>query len=310
MPEPLPVLCLAGPTGAGKTALALELAKTLHAEVVNADSRQVYADFPLITAQPDASERAVCPHHLYGWLATEESLDVQRWITRALACATDIRARGKLPLLVGGTGMYFHSLLHGIAAIPPVDPAIHEALRARLAAEGPAGLHAELKALDPELAARLHPNDSQRIVRGLEVCQSSGRPLSWWHANAQGQPACAGPLLAVRTPLPELEPGLRARIDGMIERGALDEGRRALARCPDGSAPGWSGIGCREVRDFLLGRLSLDEAKAVWFQRTRAYAKRQITWFRGRSETVWLDPDDSRTALAVWERFAEGLARP
>lgn len=305
----LPVLCLAGPTGAGKTALALQLAERLGGEVVNCDSRQLYRDFPVITAQPSPEERAVCPHHLYGWLETERAMDVATWIGLAVAKAGEIVSRGHVPLLVGGTGMYFQHLLHGIAQVPAVAPELHAALTARLRSEGSPALHAELAAKDPELAGRLHPNDGQRVVRGLEVAMGTEHPLTWWHKNAAGSAPCRGPLLVVNTPLAELEPALARRIDLMLKAGALDEARRAWSLCPDERAPGWSGIGCQEVCQHLLGRMGLDETKSLWLKNTRAYAKRQITWFRGRPEAVWIGAGDLDGALAAWRAFADGEER-
>ena len=231
MAAPLPVICLAGPTGCGKTAAALALAEALGGEVINADSRQVYSDFPLITAQPSPEEQACCPHHLYGFLPTEQKISAGRWADQAVAEAKAVLARGHVPLLVGGTGLYFQGLLHGIAEIPAIDPAITAALTARLAEEGPAALHAELAAKDPAYAARIHPNDRQRIVRALEVLAGTGHTFSWWHEHGMPEPPCAGPLLVLDMELDALTPRLARRIDLMLEQGALDEARAARRRC-------------------------------------------------------------------------------
>ena len=237
MAAPLPVICLAGPTGCGKTAAALALAEALGGEVINADSRQVYSDFPLITAQPSPEEQACCPHHLYGFLPTEQKISAGRWADQAVAEAKAVLARGHVPLLVGGTGLYFQGLLHGIAEIPAIDPAITAALTARLAEEGPAALHAELAAKDPAYAARIHPNDRQRIVRALEVLAGTGHTFSWWHEHGMPEPPCAGPLLVLDMELDALTPCLARRIDLMLEQGALDEARAARRRCDDAAAP-------------------------------------------------------------------------
>ena len=301
------VLCLAGPTGAGKTALALRMACELGCEVVNADSRQVYRDFPIVTAQPSPEERAVCPHHLYGFLGTGDAVDAAAWARLAMDKIGDIRARGLTPLLVGGTGFYFQTLLRGIAEIPPVPAAVHEAVLARLAREGSETLHRELAKADPGYATRIHPRDRQRTARALEVLEATGKPFSWWHASAAAAPLCRGPLLAAQTTLAELEPRLMVRIEAMIEAGALEEGRAALAACPDESAPGWTGIGCRDVLNHLKGRTSLEEMKECWFRRTRQYAKRQITWFRGRRESVWIDLSRPDEAVSLAARLLERL---
>ncbi len=304
---PLPVICLAGPTGSGKTAAALAMADALDGEVINADSRQVYADFPCITAQPTAEERAHCPHHLYGFLPTAQKISAGRWADQATALARDILARGKTPLLVGGTGLYFHTLLHGTAQIPPVDPALTLALTHRMEADGAACMHAELAQVDPEYAARIHPNDRQRIVRALEVRQATGKPFTWWHKNAMSTPPCAGPLLVLDAPLAWLEPRLARRLDLMLEHGALDEARAAMGRCADPAAPGWSGIGCAETLAHLQGRLSLRDCGQQWLHNTRAYAKRQLTWFRARPEAVWLPPDKPDEVVEAAQRLWQGL---
>lgn len=288
----LPVICLAGPTGSGKTAAALAVAEALGGEVINADSRQVYADFPRITAQPSPEELAHCPHHLYGFLPTAQKISAGRWAALAQDTARQILSRGKIPLLVGGTGLYFQTLLHGTADIPPVAPALTTALTARLEETGPQAMHAELARVDPDYAARIHPNDRQRIVRALEVHEATGKPFSWWHKHAMSRPPCNGPLLVLDAPLHWLEPRLARRLDMMLASGAMDEAAQALKNCDDDNAPGWTGIGCAEALAFLRGRLSLDACRDLWLRNTRAYAKRQLTWFRARAGAVWLPPDD------------------
>ena len=307
---PLPVICLAGPTGSGKTAAALALATALNGEVVNADSRQVYADFPCITAQPTAAEQAHCPHHLYGFLPTEQKISAGRWAAAASRTIAAILERGRTPLVVGGTGLYFQALLRGMARIPPVDPALTANLTARLEAEGAPALHAELAAQDPGYAARIHPTDRQRIVRALEVRLATGRPFSWWHAHAAEAPLCQGPLLVLDAPLAWLEPRLARRMDLMLEQGALDEARAALQNCSNPAAPGWTGIGCAEALAHLQGRCTLAQCRELWLRNTRAYAKRQRTWFRARSEAVFLPPDNGAAITAEaarsWEKLHKG----
>ena len=268
------------------------MARELDGEVINADSRQVYADFPLITAQPSPEERACCPHHLYGFLPARQKISAGQWAEQAAAKARELLARGKTPLLVGGTGLYFQALLRGIADIPPLDPAICARLEARLDAEGAPALHAELRKADPVYAARIHPNDRQRIARALEVREGTGRPFSWWHENAMAAPLCRGPLLVLNADLAWLEPRLARRLDLMLAAGALEEAEKARALCDDPAAPGWSGIGAAEALAHLQGRISLEECRRLWLRNTRAYAKRQLTWFRARPEAIFLPPDD------------------
>ena len=310
---PCPVICLAGPTGAGKTALALTLAQELGGEIINADSRQVYADFPLITAQPTPAERARAPHHLYGFLPAEQKISAGRWADMAAAKAREIRARGRVPLLVGGTGLYFQALLRGMAAIPAIPAEVTRGLCDRLKSAGPEALHAELARADPDYAHRIHPRDRQRILRALEVLEGTGRPFSWWHSHAMSTPACAGPLFVLDAPLRWLQPRLAQRLDAMLEAGAVEEARAALARSPgprDGARlPGWSGIGCAELLDHLEGRTSLTECRARWLANTRAYAKRQITWFRARPEAVFLPHEGAEERLIAAARRFSGPGR-
>ncbi len=289
--SPQPVLCLAGATATGKTAIALSLADALGAEIINADSRQVYADFPCICAQPTEQEKRRAPHHLYGILETQEAINAGEWCRRASDTVRSVLSRGRVPLLVGGTGMYFHSLLHGIVPIPTIDPAIRAALEDRIDEEGPLALYAELKSIDAEYAVKIHPHDRQRIVRAHEVFEQTGRTLSWWHSQQSMQrPFCRGPLYVLAADRLWLAPRIETRIEQMIAGGAMDEARRAYEKCSQSDAPGWTGIGCAELLACLLGRISLADAKSLWIKHTKTYAKRQNTWFRGRSEARFFDP--------------------
>ena len=297
--SPVPVLCLAGPTGSGKTAAAIMLAQALGGEVINADSRQVYADFPIITAQPLPQERAACPHHLYGFLPTQEKIAAGAWAEQAAALAKAVYARGHIPLIVGGTGLYFKTLLHGIAEIPPVDAAISAALTAQCQERGSAALYAELQTIDAAYAAKIHPNDRQRIVRALEVAQGTGHTFSWWHKHGTQKALCCGSLFGLHITLEGLTPRLDSRIDAMLAAGALQEAQQALLACPDAHAAGWSGIGCAELHAHLRGTLPWQEARALWMKNTRAYAKRQLTWFKAQSELQWFAPSDATGLLAA-----------
>lgn len=292
MSEPLRVLCLAGPTGAGKTAAALELAAAFDGEVINADSRQVYRDFPIITAQPSPEEQSRCPHHLYGFLDTAHKLSAGRWADRALDVAREVAGRGKTPIVVGGTGLYFRALLHGIADIPAVEAAVTCRWTNRCQQEGPEALHALLTEVDPAYASRIHPRDRQRVVRALEVHEATGKPFSWWHSHAMPAPRCTGLYMGMDMPLDELTPRLAQRIDAMLEAGALDEARKARALCDDATAPGWTGIGCLELWQHITGQCSLEQAVELWLRNTRAYAKRQLTWFRAEESLQRFAPHD------------------
>lgn len=262
--------------------------------VINADSRQVYRDFPLITAQPSQEEQARCPHLLYGFLRTERKLGAGEFARAAHGAIADARAGGRAPLLVGGTGLYYTALLEGIAPIPAIPAAIAAAWQRRCDEEGSPALHALLAAADPVYAAKIHPNDKQRVTRALEVLEGTGKPFSWWHARPLPPPAYASCKVGIWLPMRELEELLARRIESMLAAGALEEGRAALETCADPGAPGWSGIGCAEVYRYLSGELSIDECKALWFTHTRAYAKRQNTWFRADTSIRWFAPHQTR----------------
>jgi tRNA dimethylallyltransferase len=304
MPDLPRAVCIVGPTGAGKSAAALRLAAALGGEVINADSRQVYADFPVITAQPGAEERRLHPHHLYGFLRATERISAGQWAELAAARIAECAARGKLPLLVGGTGLYIRAITRGLADIPPVDPAVAQRLEEEYARLGPQTLHARLEKADPSYAARTPARNRQRVLRALGVWECTGRPFSGWHG--QGSPLCRALLLVVRTELGELVPRLERRISAMLEAGALDEARRALIQCADPKAPGWSGIGCAELYRHLHGEISLEQARALWLGNTRAYAKRQLTWFRGQEEAVWVDASDHADMVMKARGFLSG----
>lgn len=291
------LVCLSGPTGAGKTAAALALAEAFPVSVINADSRQIYRDFPIITAQPSPEERGCCPHLLYGFLPTEEKLGAGEYARLAATAIREEAEKGRLPVLVGGTGLYFKALLEGIAPVPDIPSDISAHWQKRCEAEGSVALHALLTECDPAYAAKIHPNDRQRIMRALEVWQATGKPFSWWHARPVESSPYAVCKIGLELPMAELEPVLQRRIDLMLLAGALKEAETALGRCADPEAPGWSGIGCAELHAHLGGRISLEECRALWFKNTRAYAKRQNTWFRADRDIRRFRPEETEAIV-------------
>lgn len=295
---------IAGPTASGKSALALDLAERLGGVVINADSMQVYRDLAIITARPTPAEEARVPHRLYGHRDAATNCSVGMWLADAEAALAEARARGLLPIVVGGTGLYFKALTRGLAAVPPVPAAVREAVRARLAREGVAALHAELGRRDPGLAARLSPNDTTRVARALEVLEATGRSLIDWQGTG------ATPLIAPERALPVfLAPErdwLYARIDtrfeAMLAAGALDEVARLAARRLDPLLPAMKAHGVPWLMRHLCGGIGLAEAAEQSRQDTRRYAKRQFTWFRHQlPEFRWIAPG------AAAEYFAEAL---
>jgi tRNA dimethylallyltransferase len=288
----IPIVCLLGATGTGKTEAAIRLAEALRGEVVNYDSRQIYRELPIVTAQPTADELARCPHHLYGFMPAVSRRSAGRYARLVHAVVRRVYGRGRLPILVGGTGLYLRAILSGLAAIPDVPEAVRRAVVEDCGRLGPQALHARLAAVDPASAARIAPADRQRITRALEVHAATGRTLSDWHAaGTAAGPDYAAVKIGLTPPEAEYAGRLARRIEAMIGQGAVAEVAGAVERYPDG-AWGLSGIGCAEIVRHLAGELSLDAAKALWLRNTRAYAKRQMTWFRKESGVAWFAPAD------------------
>lgn len=281
---------LTGPTGSGKTALGVELAERLGAEVIAMDSMTLYRGMDVGTAKPGPAERARVPHHLIDVIEPWESASVAWWLARATECAREIEARGKRVLFVGGTPLYLKALLYGLFRGPPADLELRRRLTDEAECEGASTLHARLTGVDPVAARRLHPNDTRRIVRALEVFQLTGRPMSSWQREwpdsagesdaPERKPAAQPHCLCLSLPRAELYTGIDARVRVMIERGLLDEARalRGLARPLSREAA--QAVGYKEAFDHLEGRLSLEETVVRIQTRSRHLAKRQLTWFR------------------------------
>jgi tRNA dimethylallyltransferase len=281
--------CLAGPTAAGKSAVALALAAERDIEIISVDSAQVYRGMDIGTAKPSAGERAAVPHHLIDILDPQEAYSAARFVADALRLVAEIRARGRLPLLVGGTMMYFKALREGLDDMPAADPALRAQLEAEARARGWPALHAELLRVDPTTAARLPPGDSQRIQRALEVWRLTGRPLSDWHARS-GRPANLDAAQAV-WPMVSLEPQSRAwlhariaaRFDAMLAQGLVDE-VRALRQRPGLHAqlPALRSVGYRQAW-AALDTGDMAPLREAGIAATRQLAKRQLTWLRAQT---------------------------
>jgi tRNA dimethylallyltransferase len=292
-------ILIAGPTASGKSALALNLAERLGGVIVNADSMQVYRDLRIITARPSAADEARVPHRLYGHVDAAENYSVGRWCADAGRALTETRDAGRLPSLVGCTGLYFKALTQGLSAVPPTPPEIRAAVRARLYAEGVAALHAELSRRDPAVAARLKPSDRMRIARALEVLESTGRSLADWHRD--GIPTIFDPDQTVRVFLAPDRAELRRRIDlrfdAMLAAGALEEVRGLDARRLDPLLPAMKAHGVPWLRRHLVGEISLNEAAEGGKMDTKRYTKRQLTWFRNQMPGwTWVEPDKAEAA--------------
>jgi tRNA dimethylallyltransferase len=294
-----PVLVIGGPTASGKSALAVALAERLGGEVINGDSMQIYRDLPILTAQPDAAARARAPHRLYGVLDLAESCSAGRWRTLALAAIAAARDAGRVPIVVGGTGLYLRALMGGLADIPDTPPALRARIAARLDAIGAPAFHAEFAARDPEMAARLVPTDRQRLIRAAEVLENTGRSLAAWQRETS--PATAGQegltfrTVLVNPPRDELYAACDARFRAMVEQGALAEARRIAELGPAPTLPGMKTLGLPELLAHLRGEIDLEEAIRRAQAATRHYAKRQVTWFKRKFVAQ----------LTIHEKFSE-----
>jgi tRNA dimethylallyltransferase len=296
-------LCLLGPTGAGKTLAGLALAKAFSGSVINFDSRQVYQGLAVTTAQPTPEEAGQCPHLLYGFLDPAKAVTAGEFAALARQAMAQVRQAGRLPILVGGTGLYLRAILDGLAAIPAVDQAVRAGLSRDWQTLGPQAMHGRLLAVDPVYGGKIHPNDRQRILRALEVFLATGRPFSAWHAG--GAEAYPGPCLKMGLCLDkkDLTARLARRIQAMMAAGALEEMEKAVSLCPDPMAPGLTGIGCAELAAHLRGEMTLDEALEAWLANTKAYAKRQMTWFKKMPEVRWFGPEQTQAMLEAAEQW-------
>jgi tRNA dimethylallyltransferase len=297
---------IAGPTASGKSALAVALAQKTGGVVINADSMQVYRDLRIITARPAPEEEALVPHRLYGHVDASVNFSAGAWVADAERMLSEARAQNRVPIFVGGSGLYFKALTRGLSAVPPIPLEIREGVRARLQRDGVDALHAELARRDPASAERLKPRDRTRIARALEVVESTGRSLIDWHREGLPPLLPQGQFRALFLE-PEREAlyaRIDARFDAMLKAGALDEVAALAARKLDSLLPAMKAHGVPALIRHLHGELTLDEAAAIGRADTRHYAKRQFTWFRHQlPEFEWIRPE------AAGEWLGRGGAR-
>lgn len=322
MTRSLPCLCLAGPTASGKSAAALAIAQQLDVEIVSVDSAQVYRGMDVGTAKPTHAERSAVPHHLIDILEPSQAYSAAQFVADATRLIAEIRSRGRLPLLVGGTLLYFKALANGLDALPPANPAVRAAIDALAAAEGWPAVHAELQRVDAASAARLAPHDAQRLQRALEVYRISGRPLSALQGTRRPHAGPPPPMIA-------LEPGQRGwlhariaeRFAHMLEAGLVDEVRRLRGRADlHAGLPSMRCVGYRQVWEALdaapedapLERERLAQLTERGVAATRQLAKRQLTWLRAMPQrhVVACDaPDALAQVLQHAATLAAGLPR-
>lgn len=307
-----PALALMGPTASGKTRLAIELAKALNGEVISVDSALVYRDMDIGTAKPDLAERQGVPHHLIDILDPAESYSTGRFREEALALMADITARGKLPILAGGTMLYFNALFHGLSDLPTADPDIRSQIDAEAAAQGWPALHEALAKIDPDAAARIHPNDPQRIQRALEVYRISGVSLTALCAATQSPPPPFDliKLTVAPTDREVLHERIRRRFVDMIERGLIEEVRALYERGDlHADLPAIRAVGYRQVWAYFDGEYDRETMIERAIIATRQFAKRQFTWLRRVEEALSYRSEDEKLVETVLQDVAGRVRR-
>ena len=302
-------LLIAGPTASGKSGLALRLAELMPAELISVDSAQVYRGFDIGSAKPSRSLRDRIPHHLIDIRNPEDIYSAGEFVTDALQAIETIRARGRLPILVGGTMLYFNALIRGIARLPTADPDIRRAIDADAAVRGWPAVHTELLAVDPMAAAKIHPNDAQRIQRALEVYRATGRPISEWQRETSARHTWRFSRLAlVPTDRAWLHERIEQRFRQMMQEGFLEEVRALRARsslAPE--APSLRAVGYRQLWAHLVGEIDLPTAVARAVVATRQLAKRQLTWIHADPDWEGLDPQREDLIEAKVAALQRGL---
>lgn len=301
-----PAIFLMGPTASGKTGVAVELAQRLPLEIISVDSALVYRDMDIGTAKPDAATLAAAPHHLIDIIDPTEAYSAARFCEDALRLMDKITARGRVPLLVGGTMLYFKALREGLTDLPQADAAVRAEIEAEAAARGWPALHAELTRLDPESGARLQPTDAQRIQRALEVVRLSGRPMSdcWRAGRVAALPYRVIPIALIPSDRAVLHAQIARRFDAMLAAGLVDEVRALRERYAlDAAMPSMRCVGYRQVWAYQDGEYGYDAMRERGIFATRQLAKRQLTWLRGMHELIRVEAYETDAAAGVLARI-------
>ena len=309
-------MLIAGPTASGKSALALQLARKTGGVVINTDSMQVYRDLRVLTARPTAGEEAEVPHRLYGHVDAGLNFSAGAWVADAAKVIAEARAQNRLPIFVGGSGLYFKALTRGLSAVPPIPPEVREAVRTRLERDGVESLHAELARRDAVSAERLNVRDRTRIARALEVIEATGRSLTDWHRDGLPPLLPEGTFRALYL-APEREvlyARIDARFEAMLAAGALEEVAALAARNLDPLLPAMKAHGVPALIRHLRGEITREEASEIGRADTRHYAKRQFTWFRHQlPEFEWVTPEAARdwvnTVVPGWSEGPDPESR-
>jgi tRNA dimethylallyltransferase len=312
-PEDNKAVLIAGPTASGKSALALAFAEAHDGMIINTDSMQVYRDLRVLTARPTSQEEARAPHRLYGTIDAAVNFSAGAWVGEAAKVLAEARLQDRLPIFVGGSGLYFKALTRGLSAVPPIPPEVREDVRARLQRDGVEALHAELARRDPASAERLKPRDRTRVARALEVIEATGRSLADWHRDGLPPLLAPGQFSAVflAPERDELYARIDARFDAMLQAGALEEVAALAARRLDPLLPAMKAHGVPALIRHLAGDIPLQEAAAIGRADTRHYAKRQFTWFRHQlPEFEWMTPAEAGLRLTRTRRRSSRFLSP
>jgi len=298
---------MAGPTAIGKTELSLTIADKFDCEIIGVDSMQIYRYMDIGTAKPSPIERGRVPHHLIDYVLPDEDYSVSRFIHDCRRAIGQIHERGRLPLLVGGTGLYFAGLERGLFAMPTIDPALRQSLQQELQSRGREVLYDELRTVDPSSASRIHPNDTYRLLRALEILRATGKPWSAYLAEHQGtQRPCPVPNLlkiGLHRERTELYPRIDRRVTAMVEAGLLSEVKELLKRGYSKALPPMQSLGYRHMATYLDGQWTWERAVELLARDTRHYAKRQMTWFHADPNITWYHPCQTEAICSAIRAF-------
>ncbi len=297
------IVVLAGPTGIGKTSLSLEIAERFNGAIVGADSMQVFRHMDIGSAKPEHSEQQQAPHYMIDVADPDEPFDAAAYARMARAGIDQILDQGRLPVVVGGTGFYIKALLHGLFPAKPADAAVRDRLHKEAAEKGIHWLYDRLRQADPAAAERIHPNDTYRVIRALEVCELTGRPMSAYQAAHGFSEQPFAPLkFCLYMEREALYERINRRVAAMVAAGLLEEVKSLLERGYSPDLKPMQSLGYRHMLDYLSARLDWPEAVDQLKKDTRRYAKRQLTWFRKDPEMIWKTPDEK---LSIFERIAQ-----
>ena len=297
------IIAVAGPTASGKTGLAVEIAKAVGGEIVSCDSMQIYKGLSIGTAKPDAEEMQGIPHCMIDFVEPERRYSVADFVEDARACIDDILARGKVPIIAGGTGLYMDSVLNNISfADFDSDPKFREEMQKLAEVEGNDAVHNLLQKADPEAAEKIHPNNVRRVIRALEVCKVTGKTFTQVNRESVRDAVYDTLIIGIDRNREKLYDRINLRVDIMLEKGLLSEVKGLWEKGIGADTTAMQAIGYKELVEFLEGRCSYDEAVEKIKMESRRYAKRQLTWFRRNPDIVWFDADDEGFYEKVFEK--------